>query len=99
MAIDLKNKHSPCVMCYQKGIQFNSNSERCMSCEYNIMSKLLAKLLQEYGYCYSCKKRRNLGGGYWDCPIVDDTGYSCHNGDKYEIDWEAACSEYGIETI
>ena len=100
MAVALKNKHSPCMMCYQKGIHFNSTSAHCMSCEYNIMSKLLAKLLLECDYfCSTCKKRRILDDGRWDCPIVDGTGFSCHNVDKYELDWEAACAEYGIETV
>ena len=99
MVVDLQNKHSPCMMCYQKGIQFSNTSGRCMSCEYNIAVKLLVKALKECGYCWSCKKRQNLGGGYWSCPVADDTNFKCHNGEQYEIDWEAACKEYGIETL
>ena len=99
MKVNLKDKHSPCMMCHQKGIQFSATSEHCMSCEYNIAIRLLVKMLQDYGFCWSCKKRRNLGGGYWDCPVVDDTSHSCHNGEQYEIDWQAACEECGIETV
>lgn len=99
MKVNLKNKHSPCMMCYQKGVLFSPTSDHCLSCEYNIISKLLAKLMQEHNYCLCCKRRRSLGGGHWDCPTVDKTGFSCHNGERFELDWEAACKEYGIETV
>ena len=96
--VDLKNKHSPCAMCYQKGIRYSPISGRCVSCEYNIAVKLLVKALKEYGYCWSCKKRKSLNG-VWSCPLADNQSFKCHNGEQYEIDLEAACAGFGIETL
>ena len=98
MKVNLNNKHSPCTMCFIKGVSYDSESSHCQSCEYNIAIKLLKRMLKEELYCSVCKNSKSLGGGYWDCTVSDDENY-CKKGDNLNIDWEIACGEYGIETV
>ena len=98
MKVDLNNKHSPCMMCFFKGVYYDQDSKHCQGCEYNIAIKLLKRMLKEELYCSVCKDSKSLGGGYWDCTVSDDDNY-CKNGDNLNINWEIACKEYGIETV
>lgn len=99
MKIDLNNKHSPCMMCYVKGILYDENSKHCQSCEYNIAVKLLKSILKEEMYCTLCKNSASLGGGYYTCAAGYDDKGTCRMGENYNIDWQKACEEYGIETV
>lgn len=98
MKVNLKNKHSPCMMCYIKGISYDENSAHCQSCEYNIAVQLLKRALKENDYCTLCKNRKRLGGGYWDCTDEKASFYGgCITDESFAIDWETACQEYGIK--
>ena len=96
MKVRLDDVHSPCRMCFLKGIFYDPNSICCQRCEYNIAIKLLKRMLKEELYCSVCKNSKSLGGGYWDCTVSDDDDY-CKNGDNLVINWELACEECGIE--
>lgn len=96
MKIMLDKMHSPCAMCFGKGILYNPNSIHCQRCEYNIAISLLKRILKEELYCAACKDSKSLGGGYWECVVPDDDNY-CNNGENLIIDWEYACKEYGLK--
>lgn len=90
--VDLEKVSSPCVMCYIRGCPYSEES--CKSCEYHISFQLLKAILKSYGEtCKVCKNRERLGGGYWDCKIIDDIG-SCDIDKDFMIDWKAAFEEY-----
>lgn len=97
MEVRLDNMHSPCEMCFIKGIIYDANSIYCQSCEHNIAIKLLKKVLKENDYCTLCKNRKCLGGGYWDCAITDDDDGCCRKEEDFAIDWKAACDEYNVK--
>lgn len=97
MSVRLDNIHSPCRMCFLKGIFYDPDSIGCQRCEYNIAIKLLKKVLKENDYCTLCKNRKKLGGGFWDCEITENDDGCCKQKEDFMIDWEAACKEYGIE--
>ena len=97
MKVRLDDVHSPCGMCFLKGIFYDPNSIICQRCEYNIAIKLLKKVLKENDYCTLCKNRKRLGGGYWDCAITGDDDGCCKHEEDFTIDWEATCNEYKIE--
>lgn len=98
MKVSLNNMHSPCTMCFQKGINYDVNSKHCKSCEYNVAVTLLKRILKEELYCSTCKKSINLGGGYWGCSIEpDNSSEYCQKGKNLVIDWEVVCHEYGVE--
>ena len=96
--VRLNDMHSPCRMCFMKGILYDPSSIHCQSCEYNIAIKVLKRALKGDLYCSVCKNSKSLGCGYWDCTVSDDDNY-CKNGDNLAINWEVACSEYGLETV
>ena len=98
MKVNLRNKHSPCLTCYSKGILYDENSEHCQSCEYNIAVQLLKRVLKENDYCDFCKSRASLGGGYYTCAAGYDDKGTCRLGENYNIDWQKVCEAYGIET-
>lgn len=95
MKVKLNAMHSPCNMCFLKGMFYDLI--RCQSCEYNIAIKLLKKVLKENDYCTLCKNRRSLGGGYWDCEITGDDDRPCKPETDFVIDWEAVFDVYKIE--
>lgn len=97
MEVKLDDVHSPCRMCFLKGIFYDPNSICCQRCEYNISIKLLKKVLKENDYCTVCKNRKRLGGGYWDCKVPGNDDGICKKEENFTIDWEAACDEYGIK--
>lgn len=97
MKVRLDDIHSPCRMCFLKGIFYDQNSIICQRCEYNIAIKLLKKVLKENDYCSLCKNRKRLGGGYWDCEITGDDDGICKQEEDFTIDWKVACKEYAIE--
>lgn len=103
MVVNLKNRHSPCMMCMLRtGTSFDPKSDRCKSCEYNILSILLAKLLKDgsHNYCTICRHLKKVGDSKWTCPVVTDKeNFVCNHGERFELNWEAACKEYGIETV
>ena len=47
MKIRLDEVHSPCKMCFLKGIFYDPDSIYCQRCEYNIVIKLLKRVLKE----------------------------------------------------
>ena len=96
MKVRLDDIHSPCRMCFLKGIFYDPDSICCQRCEYNIAIKILKRALKEEYYCSICKNSKSLGGGYWDCTVSDDDDY-CKHGDNLVINWELACEEYGVE--
>ena len=71
MKVRLDDIHSPCRMCFLKGIFYDPDSICCQRCEYNISIQLLKKVLKFNDYCTLCKNRNNLGGGYWDCKVTE----------------------------
>ena len=95
MTINLENMHSPCAMCFSKGILYDPDLNNCQRCEYNIAIQLLKRMLYQKLYCDACKDSTSLGGGYCECVAPDDDNY-CKNGEKLVIDWEMACKEYGL---
>lgn len=96
MKVVLDNMHSPCEMCFQRGVSFSLDSACCQRCEYNIAIQLLKRVLKETLYCPVCKDSKSLGGGYWECVASDDDNY-CKQGENLIIDWEIACKEYGLK--
>lgn len=97
MKIRLDDVHSPCEMCFLKGIIFDSESMRCHRCEYNIAIKLLKRVLKTNDFCTLCKNCKRLGGGYYECINGYDEDDSCKQGEKFLIDWELVCKEYEVE--
>lgn len=96
MAVNLEKMHSPCVMCFLKGVLYDPNSDHCQRCEYNIAIQLLKRMIKQELSCAACLDSTSLGGGYWECVAPEDDNY-CKNGEKLVIDWEMACNEYGLE--
>ena len=47
MKIRLDDIHSPCKMCFLKGIFYDPDSIYCQRCEYNIVIKLLKRVLKD----------------------------------------------------
>lgn len=88
MKVKLEGKHSPCMMCYFKGISYDADSDQCKSCEYNIAIKLLKTVLNVEHDCTFCKNK-------FVCTnkLIDE----CNNGSNFLIDWELVCDKYGIE--
>lgn len=99
MKVRLDDVHSPCGMCFLKGILYDSDSLRCQRCEYNIAIKLLKRVLKENDCCTLCKNCKRFGGGYYECGSGYDKDGSCKQGENLLIDWEAVCNEYGIEAV
>lgn len=97
MKVRLDDIHSPCRMCFLKGIFYNPYLICCQRCEYNIAIKLLKRVLKEELYCSVCKNSKSLGGGYYECSNGYDDDGSCKHGENILIDWELACKEYGLE--
>ena len=97
MKVRLDDVHSPCRMCFLKGIFYDPDSICCQRCEYNIAIKLLKRVLKYNDYCTLCKNRKRLGGGYWDCAITKNDDGCCRHEEDFAIDWQAACDEYKIE--
>ena len=97
MKVILDNMHSPCEMCFQKGVSFDPDSNRCQRCEYNIAVQLLNRVLKEELYCSVCKNGKSLGGGYWECSVAPDDDDYCKHGENLVIDWEIVCKEYCLE--
>lgn len=98
MKINLKNKHSPCMMCIIKGSSYDENSASCQSCEYNIAVQILKRVLKENDYCDFCKSCASLGGGYYACAAGHDDNNTCKHGENYHINWQKVCEAYEIET-
>lgn len=98
MKVRLNDKHSPCQMCFIRGVYYDPNSKHCQGCEYHIAIKLLQKTLEESEGCSLCKNGVKLGGGYWSC-IIPENEYGCSDGQDYVIDWEAACKAYDLELV
>ena len=97
MKIRLDDIHSPCKMCFLKGIFYDPDSIYCQRCEYNIAIKLLKRVLKENDFCTICKNCERLGGGYYECGKGYDDDDSCKQGENLIIDWEIVCNEYNIE--
>lgn len=97
MKIRLDEVHSPCKMCFLKGIFYDPDSIYCQRCEYNIVIKLLKRVLKENDFCTVCKNCERLGGGYYECGEGYDEDDSCKQGENLVIDWEIVCNEYNIE--
>lgn len=97
MKVRLDDMHSPCGMCFLKGIFYDSDSIRCQRCEYNIAIKLLKRVLKAELYCPACENSKSLGGGYWECTVAPDDDTYCKQGENLVINWELVCEEYGIE--
>lgn len=97
MKVRLDDVHSPCRMCFLKGIFYDPDSICCQRCEYNISIQLLKKVLKFNDCCTLCKNRNNLGGGYWDCKVTERDDCCCDEEKNFVIDWQSALKEYGIE--
>lgn len=89
MKVDLNRTHSPCESCWIRGVPYDPESKRCMSCEFDITFKLLKKAFRVLGgsNCFLCKKYRT------GCAATSDE--EC----GYKIDWHEACKRFGIEII
>lgn len=97
MKVRLDDTHSPCGLCFLKGIFYDANSILCQRCEYNIAIKLLKRILKTNDSCTLCKNCKSLGGGYLECSNGYDDDGSCKKGENLVIDWELACKEYELE--
>ena len=97
MKVRLDDIHSPCQMCFLRGIFYNPDAIRCQRCEYNIALKLLKRVLKENDHCTLCKNCKRLGGGYYECSAKYDDDGSCKKGENLLIDWELVCKEYNLE--
>ena len=97
MKVRLSNAHSPCMMCFIRGVHYDPDSDHCQRCEYNIAIKLLKKMLRAEQFCSCCKNSKRLGGGYWECTVAPDDSTYCKQGENLIINWELACAEYGLE--
>lgn len=86
MKVNLNRTHSPCESCWIRGVPYDPESERCMSCEFDICFKILKQLLSPIfgNNCSSCEK----------CI----TGCAATSGEcDYKIDWHTVCKRFGIE--
>lgn len=97
MKVRLDDVHSPCRMCFLKGIFYDPDSICCQRCEYNIAIKLLKRVLKVNDYCTLCKNYKRIGCGYYECTVAPDDDDYCKQGENLVIDWEETCKEYGIE--
>lgn len=89
MKVRLDDIHSPCRMCFLKGIFYDPNSICCQRCEYNIAIKLLKRVLKKNDHCTFCNK-------HGICAVTDAEN-NCKQGENLIINWEAVCNEYKIE--
>lgn len=96
MKINLTDRFSPCFMCDDG---YLPNNDNCQRCGYNIAVQVLKKVLRENDYCACCKNRIRLGGGYYDCKVLDKDNERCVPEDHFRIDYDAVCNDYKIETI
>ena len=96
MKVRLDDIHSPCRICFLKGIIYDPESICCQHCEYNIAIKLLKNVLKVNDKCTLCKHRQNIDGKYWDCKTGGVNG-CCEQEEDFVIDWKAACDEYNID--
>lgn len=83
------NKYNPCQACLMS--HYGENC--CNKCEYRMVLILLEEVLKENDYCNLCKNCVRLGGGYYDCALDQERNRDCN----FEIDWELAFKEYGID--
>ena len=105
MNVRLDDIHSPCALCFLKGIMYDTNSIRCQRCEYNIAIKLLKRVLKQHDHCNLCKNCRRLNdenceyNEVLECSEAVIDKNCCVHGENLLIDWEAVCTKYGIEYI
>ena len=90
MDLNLENIHSPCQDCFIHGHSYSPTNSRCGNCEFNIVLKLLRKILKENNYdcCNFCKNRIHLNDNYYECK--KDYNHNCNIEKDFLIDWKDA---------
>ena len=86
MRVNLNRTHSPCESCWIRGVPYDPESKRCMSCEFDICVKILKASLSLIcgNDCSSCEKY--------------DTGCAAKSGEcGYRMDLRKMCKRFGIE--
>ena len=86
MKVNLNRTHSPCESCFIRGVPYDPESKRCMSCEFDICFKILKASLSLIcgNDCSSCKKYSS------GCAATSD---EC----DYQIDWYETCKRFGFD--